>query len=124
MQEAGRDLKHIRPQTARIPRKPGQLVSAFLIGAGGKTDVEAAGGDQHIAALHEAGAMKPADEKYRRGVKFLVGSQKEDGSWHVATRSKPVQKYFESGFPHGKDQFISISATGWAVAALALSSPR
>ncbi len=76
-----------------------------------------------LAALHEAGGMKPADEKYRRGVKFLLGAQKEDGSWHVSTRSKPIQKYFESAFPHGKDQFISISATGWAMAALAYNVP-
>jgi hypothetical protein len=32
--------------------------------------------------------------------------------------------YFETGFPHGKDQFISMSATGWAIAALALACPK
>jgi hypothetical protein len=73
-----------------------------------------------LFALFESG-MKPADEPYRRGLKFLLGSQKEDGTWHVATRSKPIQKYFESGFPHEKDQFISITATGWSVTALAIS---
>ena len=31
--------------------------------------------------------------------------------------------YFESGFPHGKDQFISIAASSWATTALALSLP-
>ena len=35
----------------------------------------------------------------------------DDGSWHVATRAKPFQTYFESAFPHGKDQFISITAS-------------
>ncbi len=31
---------------------------------------------------------------------------------------RPFQPYYESGFPHEKDQFISISASGWATAAL------
>jgi hypothetical protein len=44
---------------------------------------------------------------------------KTDGSWHVATRSKPVQVYFDNGDPHGKDQFISMMATSWSTAALA-----
>ena len=56
-------------------------------------------------------------------VTFLLASQLEDGSWLVRSRSKPFQKYFESGFPHGKDQFISCAATGWAVTALALACP-
>jgi hypothetical protein len=30
-----------------------------------------------------------------------------------------IQPYFESGFPHGHDQWISQSATAWAVMALA-----
>lgn len=74
-----------------------------------------------LFALHASGMMQPTDERYRRGMRFLLASQKEDGSWHVTTRSKPIQKYFESEFPHGKDQFISITATGWSVAALALA---
>ncbi len=48
-----------------------------------------------------------------------VDSQEPDGSWHVVTRSKPVQIFFDNGDPHGKDQFISVLATNWAVAALA-----
>ena len=40
-------------------------------------------------------------------------------SWLVKTRSKPIQKFFDNGDPHGKNQFISISATSWATAALA-----
>jgi N-acyl-D-amino-acid deacylase len=59
------------------------------------------------------------DPAYQRGVKFLLQTQRDDGSWLVKTRSKAIQKYFESGFPHGKDQFISVCGTSWAVAALA-----
>jgi hypothetical protein len=39
----------------------------------------------------------------------------------VASRSRPFQPYFESGFPYGKDQFISAAASNWATMALALA---
>jgi squalene cyclase len=68
-------------------------------------------------ALNEAGVMRP-DEK---GVKFLLGTQSPDGSWHVVSRATKFQQYFESGFPYGHDQWISTMATGWAANALALS---
>jgi N-acyl-D-amino-acid deacylase len=59
-----------------------------------------------------------ADEKIQRGIQYLLKTQLEDGSWHVKTRAKPVQVFFDNGDPHGKDQFISIPATGWSIAAL------
>ena len=52
-----------------------------------------------------------------------MSNQLPDGSWHVVSRSKPFQPYFESGYPHGKDQFISIAAAGWATTALLLALP-
>jgi N-acyl-D-amino-acid deacylase len=67
----------------------------------------------HVADLP---ATHPA---YERGVRYLLGTQHDDGSWKVETRAKPVQVYFENGDPHGKHQFISTPATCWAVAALA-----
>jgi hypothetical protein len=76
-----------------------------------------------LAALHLAGGMPTADPAYQRGVAFLVKDQRPDGSWFVASRSRPFQTYFESGFPHGKDQFISMAASGWATTALALACP-
>jgi N-acyl-D-amino-acid deacylase len=42
----------------------------------------------------------------------------------VKSRSKPFQAYFETGFPHEKDQFISSHASSWAVVALALACPK
>jgi hypothetical protein len=68
-------------------------------------------------ALNEAGIMRP-DAK---GLKFLLGTQGDDGSWHVASRATKFQQYFESGFPYGHDQWVSTMATGWAANALALS---
>ncbi|HUK34137.1 MAG TPA: prenyltransferase/squalene oxidase repeat-containing protein, partial [Vicinamibacterales bacterium] len=55
---------------------------------------------------------------YRQGSAFLRQSQLEDGSWHVRSRAVPIQPYFESGFPHGHDQFVSAAATNWATMAL------
>jgi N-acyl-D-amino-acid deacylase len=72
-----------------------------------------------LSALRRSGTLPANSPQYKSGVKWLLDHQEADGSWHVRTRSKPIQKYFESSFPHGKDQFISISATCWAVMALA-----
>jgi hypothetical protein len=74
-----------------------------------------------LLVLHEAGGVSSADPIYRKGLEFLLKTQRPDGSWYVKSRSKPFQIYFESGFPHGKDQFISIAATGWATSALILA---
>jgi N-acyl-D-amino-acid deacylase len=54
-----------------------------------------------------------------QGINWLRERQHADGSWHVISRSKPIQEWFDNGDPHGKDQFISTAATGWGVAALA-----
>jgi hypothetical protein len=75
---------------------------------------------QALVALHEADRLATDDAPYRRGVEYLHKARLDDGSWLVTTRSKPVQTYFESGFPHGKSQFISICATCWATQALLL----
>jgi len=76
-----------------------------------------------LVALHQAGGIPASHEAYRRGLQYLVSTQLEDGSWHVISRAKPFQTYFESGYPHGKDQFISIAAAGWSTTALALALP-
>jgi hypothetical protein len=89
-----------------------------------KLDSDAYATGTALYALHAAAGVRTDHPAYRRGLTFLLGSQRDDGSWHVSTRSKPVQKYFESGFPHEKDQFISCAATGWATAALAFDCPK
>lgn len=80
---------------------------------------------QALVALHESGAPAVTDAAYQRGVRFLLNTQLEDGSWHVRSRSMIViQPYFESDFPHGHDQWISAAATNWALMALAPAAAR
>jgi hypothetical protein len=75
---------------------------------------------QTLYALAESGTS-PKDAGFQKGVKFLLATQKADGSWFVRSRAPKFQPYFESGFPYGHDQWISSMATGWAVAGLAES---
>ena len=84
-----------------------------------KSDPYATG--QTLAALQLAGGVPVKDANWKKGIAWLLRAQLADGSWHVKSRSKPFQKYFESGYPHGNDQFISISAGSWATMALLLT---
>lgn len=77
-----------------------------------------------LVALLRSGHVKRDHPALRRGIKYLLTTQQPDGSWHVKTRAKGFQKYYETGFPHGKDQFISTAATGWAALALLLTLPE
>lgn len=89
--------------------------------AGFPSDAYATG--QALYALHEASVVPVSSAAYRRGVKFLLDTQFEDGSWHVISRAVKFQPYFESGFPHHHDQWISSAGTAWAAIALALTKP-
>lgn len=75
---------------------------------------------QAVVALRLAG-YKVSDSRLKKAISFLIQTQEKDGSWHVTTRRKaPGLPYFESGFPHGIDQFISYAGTAWAVTAIAM----
>jgi ankyrin repeat protein len=76
---------------------------------------------QTLYALNQAGGMRSNDPVYLKGVSFLRRTQLEDGSWHVRSRSVKFQPYFESGFPHGDDQWISAAGSAWAAMALTLA---
>ena len=71
-----------------------------------------------LYALAETKTVNVEDDAYRNGTAFLMSTVEDDGSWHVVSRSFKFQPYFESGFPHGQDQWISAAATGWAATAL------
>jgi ankyrin repeat protein len=75
-----------------------------------------------LFALHVAG-VPATDKAYRNGVAFLLGTQYQDGTWLVKTHSFPVQRYFESGFPFGRHQWISAAGTSWAALAIAQTLP-
>jgi hypothetical protein len=79
---------------------------------------------QALVALQEAAGLPASHRSIQRGIQFLLETQLEDGSWLVKTRSTPIQPYIESGFPHGKDQWISAAATNWATKALILALKR
>jgi len=72
---------------------------------------------QVMYALHASG-VPATSTAYTRGVDYLLRSQLEDGTWFVRSRGFAFQQYFETGFPHGTNQFISAAATAWAVMAL------
>ena len=63
------------------------------------------------------------DPAWRRGLRFLLETQEEDGTWHVARRTFPFQPSMKSGFPHQRDSWISAAATSWAVLALTKALP-
>ena len=73
---------------------------------------------QVLTALRVVGRLTNRHTAVEGAKRFLLENQLEDGTWHVVSRANPFQEYFESGFPHAKDQFISISATCWGVIAL------
>jgi N-acyl-D-amino-acid deacylase len=110
VRQATQQLLDLQQTDGGWAQKPGMATDAYATATA-------------LVVLHEAGGLAVTDQRYRRGVQALLESQQPDGSWHVVSRSKPFQTYFESGFPHGKDQFISITASAWAVLALARTCP-
>ena len=76
---------------------------------------------QTLVALHQAGGLPVTHRAYQRGVSYLLANQAADGSWMVVTRTFPIQRYFESGFPYGHNQWISAAASSWATMALILT---
>jgi ankyrin repeat protein len=87
-------------------------------------DSDAYATGQALFTLREARRIAAADRAYQSGIQFLMNTQLADGSWYVRTRALPVQPYFDSDFPHGRDQFISAAATNWATMALTTAVPE
>ena len=111
IRQAASDLKMRQKDDGGWAQKEDTLSDAYATGT-------------TLVSLHEAGGLATDDPVYRKGLAFLISAQLEDGSWHVISRAKPFQTYFESGYPHGKDQFISIAAASWSTTALALALPE
>ena len=71
-----------------------------------------------LTVLLTCGGLSVDDPRYARGAEFLLRTQFPDGSWYVKTRTWPFQTHFSTGFPFGRDQWVSASATTWATLAL------
>jgi ankyrin repeat protein len=90
---------------------------------GGWSQLPGVNGDAYatgmvLVALHGATGLPVTDPVYKRGVEYLLKTQEADGSWFVHKRAAAANAYFESGFPHGKFQFISYAGSCWATMAL------
>ena len=93
---------------------------------GGWSQLESMGSDAYatgtvLFALADSDQLATGHPAFQKGLRYLLDTQQADGSWHVVSRSNPFQAYYETGFPHGTDQFISTSATAWATLALILA---
>lgn len=123
-----RSLPYIDADSATVQKAVEALLAEQDAGGGwSQTDTmqpDAYATGTVLAALQEVGKLPSDHPAIVSGCRYLVEAQLEDGTWHVVTHAKPIQEYYESGFPHDADQFISITATGWATLALARVFPR
>ncbi len=77
---------------------------------------------QALTVLHQAGGMSPKHPAYQRGLRYLLATQLDNGSWFVKTRRRiQGNRPKNSGYPHGKHQFVSFMGGCWATMALALA---
>jgi hypothetical protein len=83
-----------------------------------KSDAYATG--QALYALRVGAGLASSHPAIQKGRRYLLATQLEDGTWHVTRRSFPFQPGMKSGFPHGRDSWISAAATSWAVMALSV----
>ncbi|HEU4693991.1 MAG TPA: prenyltransferase/squalene oxidase repeat-containing protein, partial [Vicinamibacterales bacterium] len=77
-----------------------------------------------LVVLHETEGLTKTHTGFERGVRFLLRTQQGDGSWFVHKRAASFNRYFETGFPHGKHQFSSFTGTAWATMALMYASQQ
>ncbi|HKY21851.1 MAG TPA: ankyrin repeat domain-containing protein [Vicinamibacterales bacterium] len=115
-QSAKADAALVKSMLARQRPDGGWAQSQHL-----SSDAYATG--QTLYALAEASGMKSDHPAFKKGVAYLLSTQRADGSWYVSSRSPKFQPYFDGGFPYGHDQWVSSMATGWAATALAYALP-
>lgn len=74
-----------------------------------------------LFALNQGGDLPASDAAYQRGVRFLLRTQEDDGTWYVYKRAVPANNYFDAEFPYGQSQYSSHAAACWATLALILA---
>lgn len=75
---------------------------------------------QAVYTLRMSAGLSQHDSAVERGLRYLLSQQLDDGTWHVRRRAFPFQPTMDSGFPHGRDSWISAAASSWAVMALSI----
>jgi ankyrin repeat protein len=88
-----------------------------------KLESDAYATGQALYALSRAVQHPTTSRDWQQGLRFLLGTQYDDGSWHVVSRAYPFQPTMDSGFPHGRDSWISAAGTSWAVLAMTEALP-
>jgi mono/diheme cytochrome c family protein len=119
---------HWAGETAETMTAPIESLRHLQRDDGGWAQLPTLGSDayatgQALYALAQFLKDPMADPAWRRGLRFLLETQEEDGTWHVARRAFPFQPTMKSGFPHHRDSWISAAATSWAVLALTYAAP-
>ncbi|MDC0325765.1 ankyrin repeat domain-containing protein [bacterium] len=104
-------------------QKAGKALLALQRSDGGWSQLPTLSSDAYatgfaLFALREGMGLRKDHEAVQKGIIYLLSIQLDDGSWHVRGRSDKFQPFFESGFPHGEDQWISAQATGWSLISL------
>ena len=110
IQQAGQELRAAQRTDGGWSDFPSMESNAFVTG-------------ESLVALHRGG-MPASDPVFQKGVQFLLKSQQADGTWYVRTRALGFQPWFDAGFPHGHDQWMSAAGTNWAALALTLALPE
>ncbi len=114
---ATEELNYLAKPLLKGQRKDGGWAQLPTLGS----DAYATG--QALYALAHLRRDPMTDPAWRRGLRFLLETQEDDGTWHVARRAFPFQPTINSGFPHHRDSWISAAATSWAVLALTRVTP-
>jgi hypothetical protein len=102
---AARDLRVLQQRDGGFSQLPTLPSDAYATGLA-------------LYALYEAG-LPSTVRAYQSGLTFLLTTQAPDGTWRVRTRSLEFQPYFESGYPYGRDQWISAAGAAYATLAIA-----
>lgn len=108
LQSLSQNLIHLQRQDGGWAQLPKLQSDAYATG-------------QAIYALRVAAGFDASSPAVTRGLRFLLSTQLDDGTWHVRRRAFPFQPTMDSAFPHGRDGWISAAGTSWAV--MAISTP-